>query len=319
MDDRENDRYCFNFVFVRRAPPSNHLTVVFDLDNTLLDEWSVRPYAIETLRALKATNRVELIVWSMGVDYGVSERVQRLLDPNGDLFAATIGVFMSTYDIAKHKDLSWLPDRDIRKCILIDDRASSHWPQHNNAILVPEMGGFWYKRNDDNALLHVHAFVMHLLERMDSLKSAFDVRNELSSFAPASNKPLRADRSVAEVRTYCVSVWNKIVAADLPQKYLLSPATSVRSPAKSVRSPATSVITRSRKRTSRLLTKCVKRRLLVVPGKMSFSQAVLFTLVRAKVFGFAALPFVTVARLFKQCRKRAVVTRTQPSRVRKTY
>lgn len=145
-----------NFLIIHNAMVANqkkpHVTVVFDLDETLCSNRRVgkailRPGAIEILKFLSQLSNdvsvnchVEVLLWTASTECVARPVVDRL-DPNGTCFAHLIYRDRRWYkEVGYTKDLTKL-GRDMDRVIIVENSHESVRMNRKNAIIVKDFIG----------------------------------------------------------------------------------------------------------------------------------------------------------------------------------
>lgn len=152
-----------------RHPDHHHVTIVLDLDQTLITNVSIattgstgearngvshfvviRPYVYAFLHCLKKVlKNVEIILWSAGQRSHVTQCLEHI-DPNHEFFDHAICHGDLWYP---NKDLSMLGrSRNLASCLLLDDSLFSTMVSQKQSLLVPPF--IYNSEKSDVALLH---------------------------------------------------------------------------------------------------------------------------------------------------------------------
>lgn len=164
--------FC-NSLLSEAADPHHRLTVVLDLDETLVNnrnvcrpEATLRPYCLHMLNSLRHMSELELVLWTASTKETASPVVEQL-HAKGIIFDDIIFRNDAWFTHPVHtKDLRLL-GRDLDRVLIIDNSVGCCKMHPRNTLLVKDFDGT--RRREDASLVNVYYIVQALLRmRMDS-------------------------------------------------------------------------------------------------------------------------------------------------------
>ena len=174
--------------FFLKNPPSKHLTLVLDLDETLMSFiyinneskeglLRIRPYLYNFLNLVK--EYYEIIIFTAAT--------QNYADPILDNIEVRRGKYFNYRLYREHcsiinndfiKDIS-LIGRDLSKVIIVDNMQQNFKLQKENGILI---SSFWGEDDNDKVLLQLGRILVSIAIDMVEAKYNLDVRNEIKKY-----------------------------------------------------------------------------------------------------------------------------------------
>ena len=174
--------------FFLKNPPSKHLTLVLDLDETLMSFiyinneskeglLRIRPYLYNFLNLVK--EYYEIIIFTAAT--------KNYADPILDNIEVKRGKYFNYRLYREHcsiinndfiKDIS-LIGRDLSKVIIVDNMQQNFKLQKENGILI---SSFWGEDDNDKVLLQLGRILVSIAIDMVETKYNLDVRNEIKKY-----------------------------------------------------------------------------------------------------------------------------------------
>ena len=166
------------------VPPCSKLTIltiVFDLDETLVDATSennvyVRPYARNILEKLSCFSNLEMILWSAGSASHVAYCL-KLLDPSRKYFKYVIS--RGSWTSKRVKNICLLKDRH-NSCILVDNTPECVGELDFPSIIVPDFRNHFKNSLYDTTLLYVFKILEDIYKLFEKINSQMELLNSES-------------------------------------------------------------------------------------------------------------------------------------------
>jgi hypothetical protein len=194
---------------IRKGEPQPTLTVVLDLDETLVSNRRIdlpaailRPYVLDALNALRQLANVEVVLWTASTE-DTAAPVVRQLSTRGTVFDDVIFRNDSWFTEPYHtKDLRLL-GRPLDRVVVFDNAPNCCKMNRYNSVLVEDFTGYFNPA--DNTLINMYRIV-EVLER--SIRGGATVQECLATLAE--------EEAVCRSVSYALpEAWRHVNVADL--------------------------------------------------------------------------------------------------------